>query len=394
MIQAQRYKFLDQETNLPVTDFVNSIGSDILNFNKTLEGDMQKNISSLIANATQNLNTNLSAVNIPSLSSLGLDKLSLDGLGLGNLGLDKLNLNSFGLDNLGIDDSMLSKIGDSFRSVKALNSTLRNIKNLSASDLEQQVGNLFPDDPATQAAFKSLAYKCKTSSFKAAKIGKPFDPAISCNGGGKKKTSEKGCKAESYGDLLNKITGGEYKATYNNANQALNTLVNLANLGYDMNLCGVFNALSGGKDRLLLVKAGGAILQALADKGNMNGYMDLSKSVQGLDIGAVAPGAVTQALSNHSLPPEVRQKDYSDYSDRLTGATEMYDTAWSRSKLDNIYSVSIFGKKDMSLWNAMSSKAISVPVSEDDLDVVPSGPDQLLSIGYASMSMSNDVLFT
>lgn len=324
-ILATRFKTLDLETNLPTADFLTASGSDILNAER-----------------------------------LGISELSADMTNFFSKGVQvpKLELPS-ATDNL-------------VRNVKGAFGSLKDLSKLSSKQIDGAIADMLPDNPLAQSAFNLMSSKCKTKGMGKFNMGKPYDPSIDC-GGRKKKAGSKtgGCSTNQFGNVLNKLTKGAYNAKFNDLNSMLKNLVNLASFGYDMNMCGVFTALTsgGGFDKNMLSRASGSLLGGLAATKNILGVFDLAGASAGLHTLKENPGGIKSVFKTLEIPKEIKQPQLASFSDRLTGSMEMFDSKWDKSKFDGIMSSASIPKYNDALTQTFKGKMMSERISVADLSI-------------------------
>ena len=294
-ISAVRFETLDQEMNVAVADFLSGLDSSILN------------------------SPNLKFLNIPQeLSSLV------------NIDLKDFDLNTLKGIKAAYDETV--------RKATGLLGRVKDLSKISQKDIIGAVTDLFPNTPAGRdaaAAFKSLALKCATKGFKTKEINaKPYDFDIKGCNSGNKKTKKKGCAGAAgtgINNVFSKLSGGTYGSLVSDYNEVASNLVNLGSMGYDAELCGVFNTLTAGLDLpdLLLNRIGASLLEYIAANGNIAGFFDLAKGTQGLDVLKEAPGAITQLFENFQMPASVTQNDYVSFSQSLSGSMELLDPQYN-----------------------------------------------------------------
>lgn len=337
-VQAVRYKFLDTETDVAVADFLSNNSSSILNSPNVDYTAMSPDVQSFISSENQIPNVVLPTIPDPTV-----------------------------------------------RPTKSIFGKIKDVASYSSKDIDSMIGGLLPSNPLAQGAYKLLATNCKTNSFKNFSLGKPYDTNIDCNGK-KRKGVSGGCSSPQFGNVLNKLTNGAYNATFNDLNASLKNLVNLASFGYDMNMCGVFNALSTGMGKDILSRASGYLLGSLGSSGNIMGVMDLAGASAGLHTVLENPSGISDTLTNFKMTSEIPQYTLPDFSDRLTGSMELFSPTWANSDYDDLNSVAFSDDYNSDLDDVFSSKTLSNVISADDLDSVPSDDFTFMAGGYSSKS--------
>lgn len=289
-IAAQRFKMLDKQTNVATTDFQSASSSDIFNSPNMAFKDLTTELQSFLK----------SDIQVPKIDvAAAKDKLARAGK-----------------DALG---------------------TIKDVGALSGKDIDKAIESLMAGFPQAQGLFSKMGPKCQTKGLSSGGLGKPYDTDINC-GGKSRKGKKTGCNGAEYGNVLNKLTGGAYNATHTDLNKALTSLMALSKMGYDMNLCGVFSALSGGLDNNVLSRASGALLAHLGSSSNVLGVFDLAGASGGLHTLIENPSGISNVFKNFKMPEEIKQGSLSDFSDRLTGSMEMFSDSWNASGYDGMLS--------------------------------------------------------
>ena len=336
-IAARRFNFLDRETNVPVVDFSTVKTSAVYNGSNAGDIGLTQDIEDFVTNSTQ-------AVKIAG-----------------------------------------KEVDSSVRAAKGALGSIKDLTKASNEQMQKIMGGMFPGNPQAQSVFNTLATKCKTTGMNNFNLGKPYDLDVDC--GGKKRKGAKGaCNSAGFNDVLNKLTDGEYKAQYSNYNEILRGIVALSKIGYNLNMCGVFNAVKGTQGINLLSRASGSLLGTLGAAGNTLGVLDVAGSSVGLHPLRENPSAIKTAFTGFTIPKEVKQNTYPEFSDRYTGAMELLDDKWDKSKEDGIMSISNAPLKHNDLNNVLKSKAVSKSVfDEDHLDVVSNDSSLYLASAYGSI---------
>jgi hypothetical protein len=334
-IKAERFKSLDNQTLIGVADFISAKSSDIYNSVNTAAKEITDDVRSFFENTLQVTTVKPSVI------------------------IDK-----------------------TVRAGKDAMGAVRDIGGFSDKDINKLVESLIPDNPAARSLFTKLGPKCSSKGLSSGAIGKPFDTSVDC-GGKKRKGKRNGCNSSEYANVLNKLTDGEYSATYKDVNGALQNLVSLSKFGYDVNLCGVFSALTGDLDSKVLSRAGGALLGYLGGNGNTFGLMDLANSTAGLHILKEIPGGITTAFTNFKFPTDVLGRDIYSLAQRYTGAMQLLDDNWDKSKHDGMESISLTGKYNEHVDALLKAQRLNVRLDTSNLDAIPTDSSTFTSAAYS-----------
>lgn len=336
-IAAKRFKFLNEETNLPTADFISNT-SDIFN-----------------------------SVNNEVKELLGTTEDFIKGA-----------IKESGIQ--GLKDQIPQ---DTVREVKQLYGSLKDITKFSAKDIDGAIKDLLPDNPLVQSAFSKLSGSCKNKALGKGGLGKPYDANINCNGK-KRKANAGSCNSGELGNVLNKLTNGGYQSEYSDLNRNLKNLVALSSYGYNMNMCGVFGALSGSLNKDVLSRASGALLGQLSSDKNTLGILDLAGASAGLHTLLEYPKGIKDSLTSFKLPIEVLDSGKSELADRFKGAMTLFKDGWDKSEVDDLLSLSSVEKYNPELDEIMSCTRLGNTFTEDELDTVFEDDDSIFSAAYST----------
>ncbi len=342
-IAAKRFTYLDRETDISVLDFSSVKSSGVFNTNNGKDVGLTQDIEDFVTNNSQ----------APRISPL-------------------------------------SSFDPTARSTKGSIGNIKDLTNASNQELQKLMDGIFPENDVAKASFNTLATKCKTNGMNNFNLGKPYDASIDC-GGKKRKNSNGGCSTNGFSDILNLVTDGDYNSRYNDLNQALRGIISLSKIGYDMNMCGVFNAVKGTQGINLLSRASGSLLGSLGSSGNVLGVLDLANSSAGLHTVLENPKGISNVFTGFKMPTEIKEANYTDFSDRVTGSMEIFDENWDKSEVDDLMSISQITSKNNDLDKVFKSKAISkVAFDEDHLDIVSNDPSLYMSTAYSAIGSKSN----
>lgn len=334
-IPAKRFQFLDQETDVAIADFFSTKDAAILS-SPNLEvpeigADMQDFFSQLTQPA------------VTTATSTGNDLV---------------------------------------RQAKGALGSFQSLGTLSTKDIQGKIGELLPGNSTAQNAFKQLSSSCQSNSQKRMSPMKPYNSKINCGNGSRIGKNSGGCTPGSFNDLLNKLTGNAYGGTISDLNRTLQNLLNLAGMGYSMNMCGVFSALSPGVDLNVLGRAGGLLLGELGSTKNTLGVFDLAGATTGLAVLKEVPNGISNFLNNFTNPKEVKESGFGSLGDRLTGSMELFDPNWATSSFDGSLSTGFSDTYSGDLDKLLSSKAMDRTISADSLNDIPNDDMAFMSMAY------------
>lgn len=344
-ITAVRHKALDQQTNVAVSDLLSVTSSSILNS--------------------------------PNLGSYGL---TADAETFFSLAKQSEEL------------TPAKVIDATIRAGKDAMGKVRDIGKLSTKDIDKLVSGLLKDKPKAQAVFNKLAPKCQTKGLASVDIGKRYDTDIDC-GGKKRKGSKNGCNSAEYGDVLNKLTDGQYAANHKDLNSALQNLVSLSKFGYDMNLCGVFSALAGDLDKSVLSRASGSIMSYLATSGNVLGMFDIAGAAAGLNSTIENPGIIKDFVTNFKIPSELKGIELASIAERAKASLELVSETWSKSEWDDMLSVASTESYNADVDEVLRAEQLGYSFNDAQLDTPTVNDDSYIMMAYAMGPQNAEMSF-
>lgn len=267
-IPAQRFKMLDEETNVASFSFIEDTGSEILN--KSYD-----------------------------------DALKLEEDGQDLLDMAKENI-------LDPAEEALDTISDLVReSATQVTSAVDYIKG-GPDRLSKWLGETIGVSQSSSDGVAKLLARCKGRGSSPGYNGKPFDFSYQCQGQTAKVGNKGGdnCNAANFTNVMDKMSGGEYKSSFKNVQGAMNTIMSLSNFGYNLGLCGIFGAvadskgISGALGEMELGKAAGGLLGSLSASSKVSGWIDVAKESATRDLAPLLsyPDAVKDMFSNFSIP--------------------------------------------------------------------------------------------
>lgn len=345
-IAAQRFQFLDRETHVAMTTFSSSLDSAVLNAASGIS-EPSETLSEMIASATES----------PLEDQIPVDTIE-----------------------------------DFMRSAKDLKGQVLDVANMPAAMANEFLSDITGGNAAAMKSIKGIMDKCSVRGLNNGMPGKPFDFSMNCGAGDislGKPGGAQGCDAFSFNNLLGKLTGGGYGAAFSDLNKAMQKMMSLAGYGYNMGMCGVFSALSGGLPTDALSKAAGGLLGSVGAAGNINGFLDIAKSSTGLSPLLHAPSGISGMLNNFKLPSNIMDSGLVGMADRTLGGLELLDEDWASSAFDSMPSISDADVFCEDLGDVIGAKLTDRSFSITDLDAPPSN-DMDFIMGSYSMSGDDD----
>jgi len=150
----------------------------------------------------------------------------------------------------------------------------------------------------------------------------------------------------------------------------------------------VFSALTGDLDKDVLSRASGALLGHLGSSGNVLGVLDLAGASTGLHTLIENPSGIATAFKNFSIPSEIKLGSLNGFSDRLTGAMELYSDSWNQSSYDGMLSTSYADGYNPQVNEVFQSKLLDNTIGLD-LDVPVIDDHAFMSAAYGMNNNSD-----
>lgn len=344
-VSIKRFDILDGETDLPVSDFLTSDNTSILNSVNNSLIEVTEEVETFLENAKQTLD-------------------------IGNISLPDVNLDV-------IKDFIPD--GIDFRKTKDMLSNAYDSKSLSLKDADKLIKSLMSDNPLAAAGILQMPSDCKNNALGNSPAGKSFGKEVDCNGN--KKSANGDCSTKNFGESIGKLTGGTFNFDFSDLDSLLNTLTSLSSMGYDLNLCGIFSAISSGiTDSNLLSRASASVLGGLVSKSDVLGMLDLASSSVGLHTKLEFPDVASKMLKSFNLPTSMSEIDLVSLTGRFEGAMEIFDNTWKASGLDGMLSSQ--GVKSEELSTLYTGSVMENVFDSSLLDVAPISDDVFLLAAY------------
>ena len=340
-ISAQRFTVLDRETNISTAKFKADMDSMILNDPANALKDANAQLQSLLDSANQK---------------------ALEG-----------------------KEALEDAFSQASRVVKDAASRVTDLASLPNEILGDFLSSITGGNLGLQKSLKSMLNKCSNKGLGYGTPGKPFDLSMNCGAGDislGQSGGKAGCDAGSFNDLLNKLTGGGYNASFKDLNSLLKSLMALSGYGYNLGMCGVFNALSQGMPKDILSRASGGLLSLLGSSGNTNGFLDVAKSSVGLTPLLTNPDSIRGFFDNFKKPSNVKESNLTNLADRALGGVELLDDSWNKSRIDGSLTIAQSSRNQKDLSDAFSAKLSNRSFSGGGLNVAPSNDEDFILGAY------------
>ncbi len=349
-IPSKRFEFLDQETNIGTSDFLDVRSSSIFNSSNNSFTGIDADLEKFITNFFQSDKTPVENKSASTNNTLGLSRIT-----------------------------------------GALTGNLRDLSSLTTRDIDNAIADILPT-PTLQSAFRQVSASCKNGALTPFGHGKPYDLNMSC-GDGNKSSYGGNCNSAQFSNVLNQITGGAYNNSYKDINTTLNNLLALSNYGLNMNMCGAFNALLGSVGNPTIfsslpynaVNRSASVLLASANSSNnILGALDIANVSGARNLTPLAenPNGVVNMFGNYKHPSKTIANKLPSMADRLFAAATIFNSNWDKSSYDNISSTVNLGKYNKELDKTLTAKIMESVGDEDNLNNIVSNNTALLKLGY------------
>lgn len=274
---------------------------------------------------------------------------------------------------------------DLTRATADIFSTVKDVTGMIPKDIEKTIAGMLPDNPVLQNMFKQLSMECKTGALGNRHNTRSYKDRNSCNSGNGK------CDKTQISGMLGKLTGGASNILAESAsllNNALNSLIGLSNLGYDVGLCKIFQSLAGNLPNNVVGRAGAVLMGQLAGKGNTSGIIDIAGQMSGLSPLLEFPGAISKAVSSFSTKGLglVGASALMGFGDRFSGGMEILKDNWMKSSTGE-NSIADMGDEFNAEWgDVLSANAdMGDMVDLDDLEALGDNDYAELAAAYDSV---------
>ncbi len=280
MALAQKFEFLDKQTNAPLVDLEKVTGKEIFN---TIDNAV-KDIPAAIASLSDSLKDKVNAEGIKEQISDIKDKV-------------KQSLQE-GAASLMKADGALSSIIEAptkfvKNSINQVNSLLD--MNKMADKINSALSGILPAGVSSNF-FKTLTKQCLGDFGKFGQIGNLFGSA------GKSASS---CASTAVNGLMDAITGSKTKLS--SINSLITATVNVSSAAYKNNITGVFNKVVQSNPDMKIqhtARAAAGVVSDVSQRGDVYGFSDMAKHSVGLNVPSIVPNAGSTLLKNLDLGTE------------------------------------------------------------------------------------------
>ena len=289
-ISAKRFAFLDQETNLGITDFYNLADSD------------PRNLAPVeITDAMAKLDSFLKQADISAAKDL-LKKVADSALGT-------------------------SRITKDFFSAKL------DLANVARDGLSTLAKNMFGGNDELSTIARQLGEGCQRYMLGGLGSRKKSKKLLDC---GNSKRHDRGtpCDLNLFGDLLSKMGGIDFKINTIDLNAIEKMLSGIGIQGYDIGLCNVWGAITGNvTDTGLLGRVAGNVLGRMAGNSDMMAVRDIGRGLQdGVNVTASVPDIASKIMSGFKIPSEVTDSDLGGFGESFDLFMGKIDPKWTTSE--------------------------------------------------------------
>lgn len=303
-ISAKRFSFLDQETNLGVSDLFNLSDTDPRNLVPGNIGDLMPDIDGFVKE-------------LPIDSAKDLMGDMADAA----MGVTRSTKDFF---TGKIDLVQAAKVG-----------------------LDKITKSMFGNNEDMPAIVRQMASKCQQYMMGGLGSRKKSKKLLDC---GNSKRHDRGtpCDLNLFGQLLSKMGGIDFKINMIDLDAIEKMLAGIGVQGYGIGLCNVWAAVSGQvSDTGLLGRAASTILGKVSNNFDMMAVRDIGRSLQdGVSVTAAVPAIASKIMSGFKMPSEITEAKLPGFATGFGLSMTNIDDMWNKAE-DGISSIANFSNSTM-----------------------------------------------
>lgn len=337
-ISAQRFKFLDQETNLPVSDFLRANTSDILNIPTAGLQSITSALASLVDGGKQAI--------MDELKSIG--------------------------DTTGLSEAI--------REAKDGISSVCDAIGLPTPTLDSITQKLTRGNTSVQSAFNQIGSECKN---------KIIGSMGGCNGsrdtltinGISRRAGSGPCSTSTMSNLVNRMTAGSYSPEIMDPCAIKNAALGTISRSSEMNMPGVFTAFNNTTDPGIMSHVAANLIPDVSSRGDMYTVMEIANSSISNTVSGLLPDASDIIMRGYATPGDIRESELSSFYDAFTSSISKIDPQWNRGSIagNDIDSAANLYTNNTALETLIKSKVYNVsPTPNVDGTVIPSTSEEKL----------------
>jgi hypothetical protein len=355
-IAAQRFSFLNQQTNVPVADFISQSSSDLLN-------SAQNDLKTISDNLTNLVNSNA----IGPIHNLLSNSGSLSNL-FGSLGQVRVTKDFFS-SGISLTANPGNVLANAAKSLSGTNTGL-------ATSLLQ------------------LSSACQSSALGGIGARKSQNPLINCaSSNTPRQGSLAGCDLNKLSSVIANASGGVYNPSiYNGFNiENATSLIGIA--GYKAALCGVFSALTSNMTNIdSISRIASNMIGAAATSSDIRSVIDIGATLAKGNVTSIIPGVSSLIFSHYQQPKDINNSQLPGLYTGLNGAMNNIDPNWCTDPSTGLQSSVNLGGSNASNFQSinqlMTADSANTPVtpSLDGSVVSLSNSSALISANYFSQS--------
>jgi hypothetical protein len=350
-IAAQRFTFLNQQTNVPVADFISQSSSDLLN---TAQNDL-KTISD---NLTNLVNSNA----IGPIQNLLSNSGSLTNV-FGSLGQVRITKDFF---SSGI--SIVSNPGNVLANAA---------KTLSGTNT------------ALATSLLQLSSSCQSSALGGIGARKSQNPLINCtNGNIPRQANLLGCDLNKLSNVIANASGGVYNPSIYNGFNVENAASLLGIAGYKAALCGVFSALTANMSNIdSISRIASNMIGATATSSDIRSVIDIGSTLVKGNVTSIIPGVSSLIFSHYEQPSDINNSQLPSLYTGLSTAMNNIDPNWCTDPATSLPSCVNLGGS-----NASNFESVNQLITSDSANtaVTPSLDGSVVNLSNSSALMAGN----
>lgn len=330
-IAAQRYTFLDQQTNVPVAGLISQQSSDILN-------SAQNDLKEVSQNLTNLLNTNAITPIQNALSQTG--SLSSVFSSLGQIRITK----DFFSSGINLTSTPATVLSNAAKALAGTNTSLSN-------------------------ALSQLSSSCSNSILGGIGARKVQNPLINCSSTGMSRSASlAGRDLNKLSSVISQASGGTFSPSIYNGLAVENATSLLGIAGYKAALCNVFASLTANMSNIdSISRIASNMIGATASSSDIKSVIDIGLSLTKGSVTNIIPGAASLIFSHYQQPADTTNNQLPGLYNNLNAAMNNIDPNWATDTDSGLTCCKNLGGSNASNFKSindlLTASASSTPLS-------------------------------
>ncbi len=344
-IAAQRFQFLDNQTNVPIADLASQTASDLLNMASNDLKTITQPLSDLISSNNplapiENIGSTVQSTLSNALNSLGVSRITKDSI-----------------------------------------SSALDLSSATQAAISNAVSALAGGNGSLLTSLKQFGSGCTNAMLSGINTNNLALPTTSCGNNLSNDSGNSACNLTNLASAISGATGSPFSLNLLNPASLENVLSALGNMGFKSGLCSLFsNLVNGLTSTSSITNIASNLLGNAVSNSNMLAVVDV-----GLGLGSATgnvtsniPGISSMIFSNYSQPNNVTSAGLSSFYNTFTTATSNIDSNWDTSDAGGLSSINLGGSTTSSasdINNLFMSDSSTTAVSPSTDGSVVSMPD-------------------